>query len=240
MNSQIKVFIFCSLCTLSTINAAVIQFTNLDADLSNNGGLQGFTPTLSTSGQVVTYSFNQTGDIDGAGIADDTLSFDILYTAFAGSTVAANGDVTLGTQIQPITNNINFVQNNFEDGDTLGLEIVNINYIDGEGDETIAFDGFNAIAVVNFAQTPDGVLDVHVGLAGATAINLDPTNQNLDITSNGADSSLFFTIAPGDGPVRLRDVDFQFHLNPIPEPSTSLLLSLILFGSMFIRRRKAL
>ena len=78
-------------------------------------------------------------------------------------------------------------------------------------------------------------MDFYVGLAGATTITGDP-NFNADLLSaNGTNTSLFFTAA--SGPVRLRNLDFQFEIVGVPEPSSLMLVGLVLSG-LTVRRRR--
>lgn len=240
MKNKLTILGFTALLALPA-SGALINIIDLDPD---DAASSGFTITTSTTGMTTTLSFTQTGDLDGQGTANDTLSFDLIYEAYSGSTVdAATGDVALGTQITPNLANVNFVINNFQNGNTLSLEVANVVYTDGEGDEAITFQGFTAINVTDFGNpdttgTPDGPLTTYVGTTGATAITFDPTVANVDLTSNGTDPALFFTIAPGDGPVRLRDADFFFETIPVPEPSSTALLGLGGLG-LLLRRKRA-
>ncbi|MGJ8672687.1 PEP-CTERM sorting domain-containing protein [Rubritalea sp.] len=211
-------------------NAALISIDNLAPDAAMNSG---FTIGSSTVGNIVTLSFTQTGDLDG-GSSDDTLSFDLLYTAYTGSTFDGT-DVTLGAASTPNMSNINWHSNLFPEGSTLGLEVTNISYTDGEGDEAVVFNGFTSIIPTHYSNAIVGDVDYYVGLVGATTVTGDPT-FNAALTSNGTDNSIYFTAS--DGPVRLRNLDFQFETVAVPEPSSVALLGLG-FGALAFRRRRA-
>jgi len=234
MNNKIKHLAMAgALITLmEASNAATISVLDMTPTSTS---ISGFTVTGGTLvGSTRTYTLTQTADLDG-GSVDDTLSFDLIYEAYTGSTYAA-GDVTLGTTSTPNGNNINWHSNEFTTGDTLSLEVANISYTDGEGDETLAFKGFTSMrpAAVTSIGTPTGDIDYYVGLIGATTVTIDPTAE-ASLTSNGASPTVFLTAA--DGPVRLRNLDFQFETSQIPEPSSTALLCL---GglALILRRRK--
>ena len=224
-------------CALSvSVKAAMININNLTAQSGepdaggNTRVVSGFDVSGSLVGSTYTFTLTQTGNLDGGLGADDTLTFDLIYEAYTGSDFI-DGDVTLGTQSTPNTSNVNWHNNTFESGDTISLEVANINYTSAES--RVAFDGFTSFRVVSFAAAPDGAFDFYVGTTGATVLNADPT-FNADLESNGTSSSLFFTA--GGGPFRLRDLDLQFETSPIPEPSSTALLGL--GGLALILRRR--
>ncbi|MFC5049667.1 PEP-CTERM sorting domain-containing protein [Rubritalea spongiae] len=212
-------------------NAALISILDLAPDATSKNG---FTITSATSGTTVTLSFTQTGDLDG-GTLDDTLAFDLVYTAYTGSTYSG-GDVTLGTASTPNMNNVNWHNNTFAGGDTLALEVTNVNYTDGEGgDHQAIFNGFLDIRPTHYSSAIVGDVDYYLSLVGATTITGDPT-FGADLSANGDNASLYFTAS--DGPVRLRNLDLQFETVAVPEPSSVALLGLG-FGALALRRRRS-
>ena len=144
--------------------------------------------------------------------------------------------MTLGTtQTTPNTGNQNFHNNTFVMGNTISLEVANISYTDGEGDETIAFDGFTTFQIRNI-DDPDVALDYYIGLTGATTVSGNPT-FNASLASNGTSPSLFFTAADSER-VRVRNLDFQFETVPIGVPEPSSLAYAAVLGLAGLRRRR--
>lgn len=221
-------------CAGSPVHANLITVINMAAD---DTSVSGFNVTGALVGNTYTFTLTQTGNLDG-GTVNDTLSFDLIYETYTGSTFSG-GDVTLGTASTPNVNNQNWHSSLFTTGDTLSLEVANISYTDGEGDETLAFNGFTSIRPTSFTSasnsTPAGDIDYYVGLTGATTITDDPTFVADLIASNGTSPSLFFTAS--NGPVRLRDLSFQFQTSAAPEPS-SIALVFSGIGLLVIRRRR--
>ncbi len=210
-------------------NAALITVENMDSD---SVSISGFTVSSATVGNTVTYSFTQTGDLDGQANVDDTLSFQLISEFYTGSSFDGT-DVTLGaTQVTPQTDG-NW-ENTFKAGNTYRWEVDNISYTDGEDDETLAFGGFTAINTIGYAGTAAGNYDFYVGLLGATTITGVPS-FTADLTSGGTSSIVYFTGATDA--VRLRDLDFQFETTAIPEPATLGLVVAAGVSALFIRRR---
>ncbi len=220
-------------------SADIINIANLAPNDSGNI-VSGFTVSGGALvGSTRTFTLTQTGDLD-SGTLDDTLSFDLIYNAYTGSTFSG-GDVTLGTASTPNVNNVNWHNNNFTTGNTLSLEVANISYADGEGDETAVFNGFTSIRSISFGAgptTPAGDIDYYVGLVGATTVTGDPTFTP-SLTSNGTSPTLFFTAA--NGPVRLRDIDLQFETvtAAVPEPSSFALIGGVFACFAVSRRRRS-
>ncbi|CAA6689505.1 MULTISPECIES: PEP-CTERM sorting domain-containing protein [unclassified Lentimonas] len=219
-------------CALS-VSASAETISILDTSPTGDNA-SAFTFSSSTVGDTVTISMSKIGDLDGGLGGDDTLTFDLIYKGYTGSTFSV-GDVTLGTAVTPIDTGINWVAASFAAGDTLSIELDNISYTSAES--TVAFDGFTALRASNYNSTPAGNISYYVGLAGATTVTDDPT-FDADLTSNGISPELYFTAA--GGPVRLRQLDFQFETSAIPEPGTyALLAGLTGLTYVMFRRRRA-
>ncbi|MEP2777535.1 MAG: PEP-CTERM sorting domain-containing protein [Luteolibacter sp.] len=239
MKSQNRILLFVSALSALTLsaNAATINIDNLSASDAGNT-VSGFTVTGSLTDDTYTFSFTQTGDLDGGLGGDDTLEFDLIYNSYTGSTFDGT-DVTLGTtQTTARTTNVNWHSNGFDNGNTLSLQIANVAYTSAES--TVAFNGFTQLRLVRYASTPAGDIDYYVGLAGATTVTVDPSGgfgSPASLTSNGTSDTLYFTAA--DGPARLRNADFNFETSAIPEPTTPAMILGGLGMLALIRRRQS-
>ena len=136
--------------------AAIVQYTTFDANGGGTGykldgvNLGGLGSSVSSAvGGPTIYSFTLINDLDGGGI-NDTLTFDLVYTLYTGSTISG-GNVTLGPTVALSGLTTHFGQNyvgepdinTLQAGDSFSLSIQNINYTDGEGNPDIArFLGF--------------------------------------------------------------------------------------------------
>ncbi|MCP5536221.1 MAG: hypothetical protein H7A51_08315 [Akkermansiaceae bacterium] len=156
-----------------------------------------------------------TTDFDGGG-TDDTLTFDVVYDYYTGSTFSA-GTLTLGTAATPQSGGLNWGDNTFDSGDTLSLLVQNISYTSGEADgTTVAFAGFTGLRRVDVDST---TFDTYVGgaLTGQSTVSSTGAGE-LDISALGSSAQLYFTSGgTGNGnTIRLRDLDMRFNTVPVP------------------------
>ena len=228
---------------------SVIAFERFDANGAQpnyrvDGGSLGTATLVNSFGDPTTYSFSLTGDLDGGSI-DDTLTFDFVYTIYAGSTYDGN-DVTLGTT-QTITSpgNLHFGQYPTDDtdtnamlpGDSFRLSIQNINYIDGEGNPDFAkFLGFEQF--VKFGVSSDGQ-DLLLGTTNYTTLDVGTASGSVVAFNPGGyvagDLVLTTNITSGTANQRFRDLQFDFEV--VPEPSSTALLGLGGLALMLRRKR---
>ena len=217
-------------CTcIAGANAATILINNVEPQ---DNPISGFTVTAATVGLNAVFSFTQTGDLDGEGISNDTLSFDLVSGRHQSDSTFDGTDVTLGTQLTAIATGRNFGAGTINTNQSVTFSIQNVVYTDGEGNETVVFTGFTNIGTIQVASTTDGDNDFYIGLLGATTIAHD-TSGTLDLTSNGAATDIAITTTTN---LRFRDLDFAFET--VPEPSSTALL--VLGGlALLLRRRRA-
>lgn len=173
--------------------------------------------TTSTDGATPTvYRFTRTGDLDG-GTADDTLSFDFVYTIYTGSSISGT-DVTLGAP-RPLASgsfDVHFMQDYVGDtntgalaaGESFTVVIQNIVYTDGEGDGEVAtFSGFDAVS--KFGTGDAAVL---IGTADASSVPVDAATGSVIPLGGVPDLTLTTSITSGATVQRLRDLDFSFEV----------------------------
>ena len=225
----------------------LIEFGTFDANGTGTSyaidGSGGQSATLSTTvGNPTTYSFTLSGaDLDLGGV-NDTLTFDLVYTLYTGSTFDGS-DVTLGTTVALDALQTHYYQNYVGDsntnvlfaGESIRLSIQNISYTDGEGDSNIArFLGFEQFS--KFGGSSDGQ-DLLLGTTNYNTIDVLTTNGVVDFGGYVADDLVLTTnITSGSANQRFRDLHFDFEV--VPEPSSTALLGL--GGLAFaLRRRRA-
>ena len=228
--------LFTCLLGASVAQAAVVSITGFDA---SSTAISSFTVTATANNPTV-YSFTRTGNLDG-GTVNDTLSFDLTYTLYTGSTFDGTGAGTLGTSVaQANLGNAHFINNYTGDtdtnsvaaGDSMTLSVSNLSYTSGEGftAPVLAFNGFNEIS-----KFGNGTADIYLGADGSDVRTISSANEPLSL---GGVTSLTMT-ASAVSNQRWRDLDFSFTVpDAVPEPSSTSLLGLA--GLVLIlRRRKA-
>ena len=227
-------------------HAAIVQYTTFDANGGGTGykldgvNLGGLGSSVSSAvGGPTIYSFTLINDLDGGGI-NDTLTFDLVYTLYTGSTISG-GNVTLGPKVALSGLTTHFGQNyvgepdinTLQAGDSFSLSIQNINYTDGEGNPDIArFLGFE-----DMHKFGGGTEDLLLGTTGYTALSVGASGLPVDFGGFVEDLVLTTSITSGSTAQRLRDLQFSFEV--VPEPSSTALLGLGGLALMLRRKRSA-
>ncbi len=121
-----------SLTVAQTSNASLVLVANRDADNHTANGWNSQFSAISGNTYTITYTNSGLSDLDGGG-SNDTMTFDVVYDFYTGSTFSA-GTLTLGTPVAPQSNSQNWGDNTFESGNTLSLLVQNISYTSGEAD----------------------------------------------------------------------------------------------------------
>ena len=221
------------------LHAATLEINGFDNNSLTNGGFTVADQVLEGTDSI--HSFTITGDLDGLGNGDDTLSFDLRTQIFQGSSFSGDvatgtaGDITLGTTLQQQVLDPGIIHLGGEspalgDFETFAFSIENTSFISGDGDSTVVFNGFDEIT--SFGSNADRTLVS--GLTGVTPVTVgqgDPTDL-------GGTQVGYVTRLPGDSVVtNFRDLDFSFDVVAIPEPSSTLLLGLGGLALLARRRR---
>ena len=106
----------------------LITFSTFDASGTGTGynivgGGSGGASLSTTVGDPTTFSFTLSGtDLDNGGV-NDTLTFDLVYTIYTGSTYDGN-DVTLGPTVALDALQTHYFQNYIGDPDTNSLSVL--------------------------------------------------------------------------------------------------------------------
>ncbi|WPJ96281.1 PEP-CTERM sorting domain-containing protein [Coraliomargarita algicola] len=228
-----------SLTLAQTSNANTVSVAGWEAvDLGQSGETGQFTVSVVADGNDWLYTWTKTGDLDGLGNANDTLSFQLRSSAFEGSSFS-EGDVTLGTAFDyseggtyttPEYQHFGPVDD-IDANQSFQLSIENINYTSGDaGDETAVFSGFSSI---NVFANPDGLQTFYFGTVGAQV--LTPASSAVTFTTVDV-----LTVTSTAAAKRFRDVGFSFEVAVIPEPGTyALLAGCFGLSAVVMRRRRS-
>ncbi len=222
-----KYTLLASLGLATASHAATLVVDGFD---SNSTSIGGFTVTSVVNSLGIEHNFTQTGDLDGRGNGNDTLSFTITERLYNGSTVAG-GLVTLGTEVQLASpTGTAFGGGTLNAGDTVRFTLEDIVYTSGAAGAEATFLGFDSV----FTAGATGDRTSALGLTDAV-VRTTPRFTTLAFPdSDTADTAVTFTST--DAVTVIRDLDFSFEV--VPEPSSTSLLGL---GGLALlaRRRRA-
>ena len=214
----------------AALSAQAVTHDVINWGPSTTGTYVDWSIASSADGDDVLYTFTQTGDMDGLGSIDDTLSIVLRHEGFTGSSFDGT-DVTLGTSFNL---NIAALGDNFgPDGDidnnqSFQVSIDSVSFVQGESLGWVAtFDGFSQI----LSTTSLGVVN-YMGTVGAQTITGITGNQQLNL----ADLEVL-TLTATSNNNRFRSLDFSV-TTAVPEPATYALLGgLLALGFVMVRRR---
>ena len=221
-------------CTLGIASADVAFILNPGIDGSAIGGAPlGASSTITTQadGIDLVYSFTYANvDLDGGGLANDTLTFDVRWEFFEGSLRPGGSQISLGTATNGA---IDALSTGWEalDGswnrDTLKFTVENVS-LTADAGYTASFDGFKRMWVTagSLYYVGEGAdTDLY-----ATSFTVGGGNLFFDRTE-----TLLLTPYSSE---RNRSLGGDFTI--IPEPATLGLISAVGGGLLFIRRRRIL
>jgi hypothetical protein len=219
---------------VGTAQAAVVTMSNLSGDGSSSGvtfdgGAVTETITLSTNGNNLVYSYNVTGlDLDGVGDTADTMSWDVVFSAFDESSVSVDGEVTLGTQVAAAYDvgefNVGTDSTTWVANESIQFSVENIVLSDANYEAT--FDGFTSM------WFSGGSYYVGTG-ADTTEFTLESNDAQ---TFSSAQEVLTLTAQASE---RNRNLTGSFSVTTaIPEPATIGMLGLGAFVTLMIRKNQ--
>ena len=214
-----------SLLMAGVAQASVLTVSNWDGH-NTNTYMTVWTVTAAADGNDILYSWSRTGDLDGLGGADDTLTFDLRHKAFTGSSFSSP-DVTLGTSFDLAGAAAQHFGpgGDLDNNQSFQLSIESISFTQGESLGWVAsFDGFTDLAKYT---TEDET--VYFGTIGAEVVT------NSAVTFPSAQQVLTVSMIGSDNGNRFRDLDFSV-TTAIPEPATLGLVAFMGGGLFFIRR----
>ncbi|BDS05875.1 hypothetical protein NT6N_09150 [Oceaniferula spumae] len=224
-----KILYTAGTCLLATglAQSATFAITNWDGNGSDTT-FSGFAVSAAVAdGNDLIYTWTRSGNLDGMGPANDTLSFDLRHEAFTGSSYSSP-NVTLGNShdLGGVSLQHFGPGGDLDNNQSFRLSIENIVFTQGEalGWEA-TFDGFSDIN--RFGGS--GTADYYFGTTGAETVvgggNFTGPVQVLTVTSTTANS-------------RFRNLDFAITTaEAIPEPSSAALVGLGGLALILRRRR---
>jgi hypothetical protein len=217
-------------CTMGIASADVAFILNPAITGSSIGGAAlGASSTITTQadGIDLLYSFTYANvDLDGGGLANDTLTFDVRWEFFEGSLRPGGSQISLGTATNGAVDT--FTGWEALDGvwnrDTLKFTVENVS-LTADAGYTASFEGFNRMWVT-LGTT------YYVGEGADTTLYTMAANGNLFFDRT---ETLLLTPYASE---RNRSLGGDFTI--IPEPATLGLISAVGGGLLFIRRRRIL
>ncbi|WPJ96229.1 PEP-CTERM sorting domain-containing protein [Coraliomargarita algicola] len=244
-NRTIKPFIWLAaagLFSTSAQAATVAAGVNWEAvDLGASGETSQFTVTVEADGNDWLYTWTKTGDLDGLGTSNDTLTFKLRSAAFTGSSYSSEtGAVTLGTAfdysvgdtVTTPTDQHFGPAYDLDNNQSFQLSIEEIVFTQGEDLGWAAtFDGFSAIS--RYIGQDDETF--YFGTIGAEVVTTPATESVADIPFSGPVQVL--TVTATDNNNRFRDLDFSFTV-AVPEPGSYALLAGFTGMALVMLRRR--